>query len=300
MKLSLLSLFLCLGLATVLNLVEPVTRRCRKILMELEAQTRTVPEIGGRQEPAALDEVPETSRPRFYLTKVLTKEALLGFLFLLLFILFLPLNSRILAESFEVLLDRPGNPIGEMRVMGVDLQITDFHIYGFALSLAILVLAAGYGALEESRNRLGYILLAGLVGLIAFEVALSGWRGHLLASRDPGLDPLGMALGGSLQAFCSAIAEAVGGYWGIELFLIPLVQMILWSIIAPFRTIHRALMGRPRKQPSTLNITIPRPSLFVRVAAYIDEAIFGPLRVLDNVAKRWLRQRSIVKRILDA
>src|SRR5437867_825280 len=108
MRVLLLALLVCVCFAALLNLIEPVTRRCRRQILDIEAVGYKVEETGTDEElSAALPDIPETSRPGFHLRAVLSKEGLLGFLFLLLFVAFLPLNSRILAESFEVLLDRP-------------------------------------------------------------------------------------------------------------------------------------------------------------------------------------------------
>ena len=283
-----------LGVPLIVMAIAPVTRRCRD---RLEAWEGRAGADAGRAEPRAaaapearppLPPVPPDETIGFHVSRVLSREGVLGLFFSLVVVLFAVLNSRILAECFEVLRDRTGLPVGVWRVAGLQLEVTDFHLYGFCLSLAQILIGAAFASANERGSRWQWAALLGaLVPLVLFETAVAGFRGAVLAlegDAHPLITPPLLATFNALQAYVCAVTEACAGYFAIHCALVPLLQAMAWLIVAPWRWLARAvapllhLEGKPRPEPDPL-----RPIWPVRIAAYFEEGIVEPLRALDRL-----------------
>jgi hypothetical protein len=256
-----------LGATLFMAFLETITRRC----------PQTAP-------PAA---VPEDQRAGFYFRSIFNQGGILGFVFVPLLIGFLPMNSKILAEAFEVILDRAGYVIFETSLLGQSLEITDLHLYGFALGIAQILLGAELAErFKEKAPVRWFILFGAVLPVLFFEIFISALRGYYLAASEQNsyaYYPLVLAVTNALQAYICAMVELISGYRGVHLLLIPLIQAVFWTVVAPFRAIRRWAMSLPKREqrPATKG-----PGCLVRLGARVDEALFDPLRSIDSALGR--------------
>jgi hypothetical protein len=293
------------ALAAVMNVVAAMTRRSRRRLEELERLQESEPP---RFEPVAspapiasatTNSVSETApaanaereAPH---RRVFSADGFRGLCFVPVLAMFLVANTRLMAEAFEILLDHPGNPLGQFTPFGLNLAITDLHLYGLALSAALMLAGGAYAAQCETRSPVRWFtLLLVLVPLVAFEAGTSYLRGLILAAENanPDISPTALALQNGVQGFFCATVETISGFYVIESFLIPCLQLLVWAIAVPLRAVRRRLdarrAARQRKEqerdarPRVVQVRA-RVGFFHRVAAYLDEAWFEPLRRLDR------------------
>ena len=286
----------------VLMLVEPVTRRCRRRLHEYEsvrAATEAPPgEAPSQESPeprttTAPPPVPEAETLWFHVRRLLSTEAVLGAFFLLLLAVFFPMNSRILAENFEILFNRIGRPLAIIGAAGWQWTVTDLQLYGLALSVALILLGAAYSFFAAARSGLRWLVLFGALGpIVVFEVGLAIVRGFLVAT-EAGASPILLAIAGGLQAWVCVLTEFIGGHVGIPQTLVPWIQALGWALVAPFRFVVRTLMRLRSVLPVMVKVKPDprRPGLFVRLLAYIDESIMNPLRTIDDAVMNTLRSK---------
>ena len=287
-----------LGVPLFVMAVAPLTRRCRDRLEAWEGRTgaaaaRILPRAGAPPEPPPRPVVPPDEKTGFHVSRFLTRDGVLGLFFSLIVVLFAILNSRILAECFEVLRDRAGLPLGVWHVAGLQIEVTDVHLYGFCLSLAQILIGAAFASAYEQGSRWQWAALLGaLVPLVLFETVVAGFRGAAMAlegDAHPLITPPLLATLNALQAYVCAVTEACAGYFAIHCALVPLLQAIAWLVVAPFRWMARAAARLTRLEPRARPEPDPtRPILPVRLATYFDEGIVEPLRAVD----RWVGAAS--------
>lgn len=282
------------GTAVFLAFLEPIMRRCRQRRQEYLAKKEQINPVGYLDTSKAVESnplpaIPEDEKAAFYFHKIVKDGGILGLLFVPIMVAFLPMNAKILAEAFEVVLNRAGYIITEIPIFGMALEVTDLLIYGSALGIAQVFLGAELAESWKGRSLMRWlVLLLGIIPLFSFEVIVSAGRGYLLGVDEAGvyrLHPLLLAGLSGLQAHVCAAVELLSGYRGIHLFFIPMIQGLFWAFVAPFRmvkrgviTVQRALEARRQKRRSD-----PKALGFlVQVGACLDEALFDPLRALDN------------------
>jgi hypothetical protein len=298
------------GAALISNVVAALTLRIRRQLEGLERlQSAHPPRIErertnprSRADAANLLQPPSPDAESLgtHIRRVLSPEGLRGLCFVPVLVMFLVANTRLMAEAFELTLDHPGTPLGQLTLFGLSLAITDLHIYGLALSAALLLAGGAYAAqCEKASSVRWFTLLAILVPLVAFETGTSYLRGLTLAAENPdsSVSAWALALQNGLQGFFCATVEAISGYYVIESFLIPCLQLLSWTAMAPLRAIKRRLEERRAARARNAHDSGPRlvqlvPTLgaFGRLAAYLDEAWFEPLRRLDRATAARFRR----------
>jgi hypothetical protein len=298
MKRVILLILLMAAVALVLMAISPVTRRCRDRLEQFEAARRKLtpepaPQLGPTPTLAVASESrppepPEREAVGYHVRQLLRPDGMLGVIFFVVLISFGLMNSFLLKENFEVLLNRPGAEFGTVMIGGLEFVMTDLHLYGFAISVALVLIGAACAACFEAKSEWRWAVLGGaLAPLLVFEVALAAQRGFILASEGsahPGISPVLLASFSALQAWVCATTEAIGGFFSVHRTLLPLMQAIGWMVVAPFRGIARRLAWARRPKPSRPlpEVDPLRPGRLTRIGAYLDEAIIGPLREVDR------------------
>jgi hypothetical protein len=299
------------GLLLLLILIEPVTRRCRVRLLRHEAYQEQqgaspgppvadVPKV--EEHGASQSEQPPQETVGPPTSALAVRQGILGLLCFPLVPVFLFLNARILAETFEVLLNRPGLVVAELQVFHISTQLTDLHLYGLALGIAQLLLGAAAAATWEARSPVRWVFLAGgVIPLLGYEVVLAALRGYLLAAADggAGLHPAIQAAASGAQAYICAFGELASAYLTVHSFGVPLLQAALALISAPFRFLGRAcraLKEARDKRPKPSRKNVSGPGVVTRAGAYLDEAILQRLRTIDAAAAAVLRRALAARR----
>lgn len=293
-----------LGLAFVgvaaLRLLEPVMQECRRQVQRFRERQETMPTLyqylpAEPFEPPPLPPVPPERTAAFYFRRVISGSGLVGLFSIFILPAFLPLNTSILAEAFEILLDRPGRIITHLLIFGMTLPVTDLHLYGLVLALALLLLGAAYMETCQTHPACRWLLLVGgIFCLWALETTVSGYRGYQLALED-GRDPIAYAMFSGWQGHICALTEAFIGIWALHNFLFPLLQALVWAVIAPFRALRRWCVTRyhayTMHRAHVRALTPPdKPGVLVRTCAHLDEGLFEPLRNIDAFVQRQFRR----------
>jgi len=177
-----------LATTVLMLLLSEFTRRCPGLVEAYDAHARAFPRPSRVPSTPmqSLEPIPEKERASYYF-KLVVNEGLLGLLYLSVLPAAFVLNSRMLAESFEVLFNRAAMLVAQFPVplplLGpVTLSVTDFQLYGMALALAQILLGASLGKDWESRSGMRWLeLSAGLAPFVAFVVWAAAKRGYILA-----------------------------------------------------------------------------------------------------------------------
>lgn len=283
-----------LAAVCLLMAAAPVTRRCRRRLQVYEDGRSANGGAGSRPRSKSaadlsgpgLNAVPEPETVAHHVRSMLSADVVLGLLFLAVLLAFFPMNARILAEGFEVLLNRPGAVLAVLSVGGWHWDVTDLQLYGVALSLALLLDGAAFSAFAAAGSRLRWLVFAcALAPIVTFEVGMAWERGRLVAA-DSGVGATELAAFGAIQAWVCAVTEILAGHLAVSHALVPAIQAAGWLVVSPFRIVARAMRTR-----GTPEDTRGRPGVFVRIGAYADEAIVEPLREVDRHAAAFVARR---------
>jgi hypothetical protein len=149
---------------------------------------------------------------------------------------------------------------------------------------------------KEKTPMRWFILYGAVLPVLFFEIFISALRGYYLAASEQSTYayyPLVLAITNALQAYICAMVELIAGYRGVHLLLIPLIQAMVWTVVAPFRAIRRGVMSVQKKEgrPATNG-----PDALVRLGARVDEAVFDPIRSIDTTLGRLGRRSNPARR----
>jgi hypothetical protein len=298
------------GVALLLILLAGLTHRCLTRRNEGEQIAKAAaagdkPDSRPSGQAGSPKPIPEEETVRYHVSRLLSRDGILGLLFVPILLAFLPLNAQLLGEAFASQLNRAASTVGEMVLLGARIEVTDLRLYGFGLSLALLLTGCAVAAVFERRQRTRWLMLLGLFAVIAlvlvFEAWISAARGYelaMLGEANAFQSPRLQAAANGLWALVCASAEVVSGYWAIHSFLIPLAQAVFWGGVAPFRFLFR-LFGWP--PPRKL---VPRDAnpvgWLVRFGACVDETLMEPLRKFDTSVGALLPRRAAMREVHHA
>lgn len=294
MGLTLSILLSLVGLVVVLMFLSPFARRAAE---RLRTYPNTPLSLGVPVPPltasrGALPPIAPEETARYHLGRLLSSGGVLGAVLIPPLVLLFPMNARILAEGFEVLMNAAPTLVITLSYGEWRWDITDFQIYGLTLALSLLFLTAAVAETFERRAPTRWLVLAIAASFVVFEVGLAAFRGYHLA--DDGEQAM-LAAASGLQGLVSAAGEIAAGYFAIHAFLMPLILTVAWAAVAPVRGVSRFLSVRWRDREARPRIAVDpdRPGLMTRVLAAMDDAFFEPLRQLDEaVAPRLIRHSA--------
>jgi hypothetical protein len=271
-----------------LNVLGCLTERAATYLARVEREAREpqplppAVEAVVQAEPPAPAVVEETAG--HWWKRLFTPAGILGFLVTPLQVPILVINSSLLAVTLETILNRPGFPLLPLNLFGWERDITDLDLIGVLISLGQMIAASALHLAWHERQRFWLVFglaLTALPSLVAYEVGASVYRGWQVEG-----DPRNAGLSG-LIALGIATLEGAVGILVIDLFLIPLLLAVLWSVAAPFRAIVRWWARRRAVQwyevrPPRRDWPHPAVLAVVYPLAALDKALMAPLRRLDR------------------
>ncbi|MBM4262869.1 MAG: hypothetical protein FJ145_15750 [Deltaproteobacteria bacterium] len=204
-------------------------------------------------------------------------------------IVFWGLNSKLIGEAMEVVLDRAGYVLLTLQVLGQSIDITDLLLYGAALGIAQFLLGAELAERFKEKSPMRWLILFGAaVPLVLLEDFVSAWRGYVLG----GLVLAG--INGLLAHVCCSV-ELISGYRGIHLLAVPLIKAIFWALVAPIRAAQRLatrLTARRTSAKPPKKKDHDAPGILTYIGAYTDIAVFDPFRSIEQSLGRWFGRKQ--------
>lgn len=234
------------------------------------------------QPPAA---IPGSQTAAFYWKQLVNDGGVLGMLTAPAAGAFGLINSKLIAEGMETVLNRAGYVLTTISLWGDSFDLTDHHLFGAAFGIGQFLLGAELAERFKEKGGMRWLVLLGAaLPLIILEDFISGWRGYVLGG-------VVLAVVNALLAHVAAMVELLAGYRGIHLLAVPLIKALFWSLVAPLRWCRRCLAkSAAKKAPNKPEEDLDKPGFFTYVGALIDFAVYAPLRNIEAMLTGWFRR----------